>query len=42
MTNDNLPLSLQLVGHTLTEQLLCRVGHTFEKATEWHILHPPV
>jgi amidase len=42
MTADNLPLSLQLVGHHLSEQLLCRVGHTFENATEWHILHPPV
>ena len=42
MTTDTLPLSLQLVGHHLSEQLLCRVGHAFEKATEWHILHPPV
>ena len=35
-----LPLSLQFVGHHLDEQLLCRVGHAFEQATDWHTYHP--
>lgn len=39
---DDLPLSLQLVGHPLSEALLCRAGHAFETATEWHLMHPPV
>lgn len=37
-----LPLSLQLVGKHLSEGLLCRAGHAFEQATEWHTLHPPI
>jgi len=37
-----LPLSLQFVGKHLAEPLLCRVGHAYEQATDWHDLHPPV
>jgi amidase len=37
---DGLPLSLQLVGRHLDEATLCRVGHTFERATDWHSRHP--
>jgi Asp-tRNA(Asn)/Glu-tRNA(Gln) amidotransferase A subunit family amidase len=37
-----LPLSLQLVGHPLTEGTLLRLGHAYESATEWHHRHPPV
>jgi amidase len=39
---DGLPLSLQLVGHPLCEALLCRLGHAFEQATDWHRRHPPL
>jgi amidase len=35
-----LPLSLQLVGHALSEPLLVQAGDAYEKATEWHALHP--
>ena len=35
-----MPLSLQLVGHHLDEALLCRIGHTYEGATDWHAQHP--
>jgi amidase len=41
-TAEGLPLSLQLVGHPLTESTLCRVGHAYESATDWHRHHPPV
>ena len=41
LSNDSLPLSMQLVGHTLTEPLLVRAGNAFEQATDWHRLHPP-
>ncbi len=39
---DGLPLSIQFVGRHLSEPLLCRLGHTFEQATEWHNLRPDI
>lgn len=39
-SSDGLPLSLQLVGRHLDEALLCRAGHAFESATDWHRRHP--
>jgi amidase len=42
MTRDGLPLSLQFVGKPLGEALLCRLGHAYEQATEWHTMRPPV
>ena len=42
LSSDGLPLSLQFVGKRLSEALLCRIGHAYERATEWHSLHPPV
>ncbi len=42
LNSENLPLSFQLVGKHLSEQLLCRAGHAFEQATEWHTLRPPI
>jgi Asp-tRNA(Asn)/Glu-tRNA(Gln) amidotransferase A subunit family amidase len=41
-TTQGLPLSLQLVGHPLSEGTLLRAGHAFESATEWHRRHPKV
>jgi amidase len=40
--DDDLPLSLQFIGHHLSEQLLCQVGHAYEGATEWHKRRPKV
>ena len=42
LNSEGLPLSLQFVGKHLAEQLLCRIGHAYEQATDWHNLHPPV
>ncbi|HEX5368089.1 MAG TPA: amidase [Dehalococcoidia bacterium] len=42
LNSEGLPLSLQFVGKHLSEPLLCRIGHAFEQATDWHNLHPPV
>ena len=42
MDTDGLPLGLQFAGKHLSEPLLCRVGHTYERATEWHKMHPVV
>jgi len=37
---DGLPLSAQFVGGRLSESVLCRVGHAYERATPWHTKHP--
>jgi amidase len=42
LNGDGLPLSLQFVGHHLSEELLVQAGHSFEGATDFHNLHPPV
>ena len=42
LNSEGLPLSLQFIGKHLSEQLLCRIGHAYEQATDWHNLHPPV
>jgi Asp-tRNA(Asn)/Glu-tRNA(Gln) amidotransferase A subunit family amidase len=41
-TDSGLPLALQLVGHSLGEPLLCRVGYAYEQATSWHQVRPPL
>ena len=37
-----LPYTIQFMGSRLSEALLCRIGHAYEEATEWHERHPPV
>lgn len=37
---NGMPLGLQLVGPHLSEALLCRAGHAFQQATEFHTAHP--
>ena len=39
-TSEGLPLSLQVVGKNLSEQLLCRVGYAYQQETDWHNIHP--
>ncbi|MDE0004222.1 MAG: amidase [Rhodospirillaceae bacterium] len=39
---DGLPLGLQFVARHMQEPLLCRIGHAYEQATQWHDLHPPI
>ena len=37
---DGLPLSLQFVGRHMSEDVLLRLGHAYEQATDWHTRHP--
>jgi amidase len=39
-SQDGLPLSLQFVGHYLSEPLLCQVGYAYQEVTEWHKARP--
>jgi amidase len=41
-TTDGRPQALQLIGRRLSEATLCRIGHAFERATDWHARHPAV
>ncbi|MCI0793805.1 MAG: Asp-tRNA(Asn)/Glu-tRNA(Gln) amidotransferase GatCAB subunit A, partial [Chloroflexi bacterium] len=42
LSSEGLPLSIQFVGKPLDEPLLCRLGHAYEQATQWHQLRPDV
>ncbi|MCD0504213.1 amidase [Bordetella petrii] len=37
-----LPVGFQLIGRPYSEALLLRLGHAFQKATQWHLRRPPV
>ena len=41
-SDEGLPYTMQLAGSPLSEAMLCRIGHAYEEATEWHGRHPPV
>jgi amidase len=36
-----IPLSLQLIGGPLSEDILCRAGCAFQQVTDWHARRPP-
>jgi amidase len=42
MASDQLPLSMQLVGAHLSEDLLARAGYAFQSMTDWHTRRPPI
>jgi len=37
-----IPHAMQLVGKTLSEAMLCRIGRAYETATDWHQRQPPL
>jgi len=39
-TEAGTPVGFQFVGAHLAEGLLCRAGHAFQAATDWHKRHP--
>jgi aspartyl-tRNA(Asn)/glutamyl-tRNA(Gln) amidotransferase subunit A len=41
-SKSGLPLSLQIAGRAFDETTVLRVGHAYERATEWHTRRPPV
>ena len=41
-TSDNLPISLQIAGRPFEEGTVMRVGHAYERATDWHTRKPPI
>ena len=41
-SDEGLPYTIQLAGSHLSEAMLCRIGHAYEEATDWHKRHPPL
>jgi len=39
-TTRSMPIGFQLMGPSMSEQLLCQVGYAYETATPWHTMHP--
>ncbi|MGH7344724.1 MAG: amidase family protein, partial [Candidatus Rokuibacteriota bacterium] len=37
-----LPLGMQIVGRPFGEETILRIGHAYERATEWHTRRPPL
>jgi amidase len=42
MASDHMPLSMQLVGPHLSEDVLARAAHAFQSITDWHTQRPPI
>ena len=42
MASDQMPLSMQLVGPHLSEDVLVRAAHAFQSVTDWHTKRPPI
>ncbi len=38
---NGLPTSISFMGPAFSEALLATVGHRFQRATDWHLQHPP-
>ena len=37
---NGLPLGMQIIGQPFGETAILRIGHAYERATEWHTRHP--
>jgi aspartyl-tRNA(Asn)/glutamyl-tRNA(Gln) amidotransferase subunit A len=37
-----LPVGLQILAKPLGEEIILRVAHAFEQATEWHKIRPEI
>jgi amidase len=42
VSESGIPYTLQFAGPRLSEPRLVRIGHAYERATDWHHLHPPL
>ena len=40
--NQGLPIGLQIMGPAFGEEIILRVAHTYEQATEWHTYKPQI
>jgi amidase len=40
LTTDGRPVGFQLLGSHSSEEILLKVAHAYQLATDWHIRHP--
>jgi len=41
-TSDGLPIGLQIVGSRFGEASVLRIGHSYQRTTDWHMRRPPL
>lgn len=41
-TSEDMPVGLQIIGPAMGEEMLFRVGHQYEQATDWHTRRPGI
>ena len=41
-SDEGSPFAVQFLGSRLSESNLCRIGHAYEQATQWHRRHPAI
>ena len=41
LSSDRMPIGLQLVGRYFEDAVVLRAAAAYERATEWHTMHPP-
>jgi aspartyl-tRNA(Asn)/glutamyl-tRNA(Gln) amidotransferase subunit A len=39
--SNGLPIGMQIMGPHLSEEILLRIGHLYQRETDWHTKHPP-
>ena len=39
--SNGLPIGMQIMGPHLSEEMLLRIGHMYQRVTDWHMKHPP-
>jgi aspartyl-tRNA(Asn)/glutamyl-tRNA(Gln) amidotransferase subunit A len=39
--SNGLPIGMQIMGPHLSEEILLRIGHVYQRETDWHTKHPP-
>ena len=42
ISSDGMPIGLQIIGHPMTEALICALGAAYETSTQWNSIHPNI
>ena len=42
LSSSGMPIGLQIIGHPMTESLICALGAAYETLTQWSSIHPNI